>query len=233
MLRYRAEWYAIARSNYPLENLLLIIWQNARLYFTSSHALYTEQFAATPKEGAKKNTEEHSDHIYLEGLKQFVYYATDLKNKTLQSAERVMSRPYPVIEALSPTSWKVTNERKKIGNYSCLKAVAQTRNRVYVAWFTPTIPVPYGPWKLGGLPGLILEVFSEDGEVKFEFDSFESGDFSKQTIPPVEKKVMSVSEFIDFRKKLLTNSRKSRSGSVLGSHTSFTPNTFSLDKYPN
>ena len=50
--------------------------------------------------------------------------------------------------------WTITNETGTIGKYKVIKAVS---GRV-TAWFTPDIPVPFGPKSLGGLPGLILQV---------------------------------------------------------------------------
>ncbi len=68
--------------------------------------------------------------------------------------------------------WQITEERKKIGDWECVKAVSKPfRGRVYMAWFAPEIPISNGPWKLGGLPGLILEAEDQTGEVFFAFES--------------------------------------------------------------
>jgi GLPGLI family protein len=53
-----------------------------------------------------------------------------------------------------PLKWVITQETKDIGNYLCYKAV----NEKTEAWFTPKIPVNFGPKTYNGLPGLILEV---------------------------------------------------------------------------
>jgi len=68
--------------------------------------------------------------------------------------------------------WKITEERKKIAEFECIKAVSKPfRGRTYTAWFAPEIPISNGPWKLGGLPGLILEANDEKSEVRFIFES--------------------------------------------------------------
>ena len=70
-------------------------------------------------------------------------------------------------------SWKFEKETKKIGNYTCHKATAPFRGRDYTVWYTPEIPIPYGPWKLNGLPGLVLEAYDTDFYVYFFFKNME------------------------------------------------------------
>lgn len=60
--------------------------------------------------------------------------------------------------------WKIYKENKKIGNYVCLKATteisinSQGSKELITAWFTPKIPLSFGPLGYDGLPGLILEL---------------------------------------------------------------------------
>ena len=57
--------------------------------------------------------------------------------------------------------WEITQESKKIGNYLCYKAIdiASTNRKMKpVVWFTPEIPVSFGPLKFNGLPGLVILV---------------------------------------------------------------------------
>lgn len=61
-------------------------------------------------------------------------------------------------------NWTVSKEIKSILGYTCIKATGTYRGREWAAWFTPEIALPYGPWKLHGLPGLILEVQSADAK---------------------------------------------------------------------
>ncbi len=69
--------------------------------------------------------------------------------------------------------WKISTEAKKIGNFNCIKATTTFRGRNYIAWFTTDIPVPYGPWKLNNLPGLILEAYDDEKFVYWYFKNIE------------------------------------------------------------
>lgn len=62
-------------------------------------------------------------------------------------------------------SWSILQEKKKIGTLEAQKAETEFRGRRYTAWFTVDIPISSGPWKFSGLPGLILEVSSNDKSV--------------------------------------------------------------------
>ena len=53
--------------------------------------------------------------------------------------------------------WEITDSTSNIKGYKCLLAMTNYRGRRWYAWFTPEIPISAGPWKLCGLPGLILE----------------------------------------------------------------------------
>lgn len=65
-------------------------------------------------------------------------------------------------------NWELTEDTKLIEGYTCYKAVRKELNEtsrlkknkylVYIAWYTPDIPAPFGPIGNGGLPGLILRL---------------------------------------------------------------------------
>ncbi|MCU0443350.1 MAG: GLPGLI family protein [Microscillaceae bacterium] len=78
---------------------------------------------------------------------------------------------YTIVEKLPTINWQIDfNQVKKFGSLTCNLAKGSFRGRNYTAWFCPEIPISHGPWKLSGLPGLILEAYDETKEVKILFD---------------------------------------------------------------
>lgn len=63
--------------------------------------------------------------------------------------------------------WEISDETKEILGYQCFRATTDYRGRRWTAWFAPEIPVQDGPWKLCGLPGLILEAVDNHREFHF------------------------------------------------------------------
>jgi len=53
------------------------------------------------------------------------------------------------------------------------KATTSFAGRQYIAWFTPEIPVPDGPYKFNGLPGLIIEIADLKDHYHFKLTGFE------------------------------------------------------------
>lgn len=61
-------------------------------------------------------------------------------------------------EEMERPVWKmIPQQNAQIAGYACQKAETTYRGRTWNVWYTPDIPVSDGPWKLHGLPGLILK----------------------------------------------------------------------------
>ncbi|TGY78465.1 GLPGLI family protein [Lepagella muris] len=64
-------------------------------------------------------------------------------------------------------NWEISDSTKNILGYECTMATCDWRGRHWTAWFSPEIPIQDGPWKLSGLPGLILEASENSGQHVF------------------------------------------------------------------
>lgn len=75
---------------------------------------------------------------------------------------------YEYTEKIPVMKWELAEGAEEILGYMCQKAQAYFRGRTWTVWFTAEIPVNAGPWKLNGLPGLILRARDEEGDFRFE-----------------------------------------------------------------
>lgn len=95
--------------------------------------------------------------------------------------------PCSYVEPTECPVWEIGQETKEILGYQCRRATCGFRGRVWVVWFTPEIPVSEGPWKLFGLPGLVLE--AEDCRGHY---SYRATGISSQDIRPVGIRIYNV-----------------------------------------
>jgi GLPGLI family protein len=92
-----------------------------------------------------------------------------------------------ISDTFATTQWiLIPDSTKQFGSFTCEKATGHFRGRDYEVWYAPDIPIPSGPFKLGGLPGLIFEARSTDKKVQFLFNSIEISNNIEQKIefPP-------------------------------------------------
>ena len=74
-------------------------------------------------------------------------------------------------DTLHPMQWSLLDDVKMIDSFECRKAETWFRGRQYTAWYATEIPIPNGPWKMGGLPGLIVELREASGDMHFLLES--------------------------------------------------------------
>ncbi|MDD7455374.1 MAG: GLPGLI family protein [Bacteroidales bacterium] len=87
---------------------------------------------------------------------------------TMTVHDRFYKKSYMYSEPMPHFSWSYVDSTMTILGYECHKAVTKFRGREWTAWYTFSIPLPYGPWKLGGLPGLILKAHDDKGYFTYD-----------------------------------------------------------------
>ncbi|EJL70786.1 GLPGLI family protein [Chryseobacterium populi] len=105
----------------------------------------------------------------MEGLRSNINYSIE-KDKANQKTffkDRI-GRDIYSYEEDRPLNWKILSETTKIGEYKVQKAETDFGGRKWTAWFSTDLPYQDGPYKFGGLPGLIIKV--EDSEGDYSFD---------------------------------------------------------------
>ncbi len=118
------------------------------------------------------------------------------KNKdTIICKDAISKKEVHFIQQKKPIlNWKITNIKKTIGGYECIKAITSYKGREYTAWYSPSIPASYGPWKLFGLPGLILEAYDTKKEIFFSLKEIKKN-FKPITVDIKKKEFISLKQF--------------------------------------
>lgn len=121
------------------------------------------------KKGNNINVGQSAPNIDGRGLAGTeVYYDKTNKTMTVTTILFGSNDVYKYTETTPVINWKIGKNKKKIHGYLCQDAEGLFLGRKYIVWFTPEIPLSSGPWKLGGLPGLILQVSDDNGHYTFE-----------------------------------------------------------------
>lgn len=128
-----------------------------KLYFTNSKSIYS----------LVEKLDVGDPFIY----KMVAIRTKGIFYKNISTKEKIEQREFGgivnIIHPYDEYKWEITNETKMISGYQCYKAICKyeefdnARNKMLTftpeVWFTPEIPVSFGPRGLDGLPGLVLE----------------------------------------------------------------------------
>jgi len=85
----------------------------------------------------------------------------------LSSFDKVTPNRYFYTEPLPDFGWQLTDDTLTVGGYLCQKAVGKYAGRTWTAWYSEDVAASFGPWKLRGLPGMILKAEDKDGIFSF------------------------------------------------------------------
>lgn len=98
------------------------------------------------------------------------------KNKSQYIVQRtagLRNKKYQYVENCPQMKWKLLEGDTTIAGYKCNKAETELFGRTYIAWYSPDIAMPYGPYKFNGLPGLVLRVTDTKGHFDFILNGLE------------------------------------------------------------
>jgi GLPGLI family protein len=183
------EWDAYAKT-LPSESKF-----EKQLLFTNESSLYYEGIAsqdALPIEHQKALFFVNFGKDPQPVLKQLYI---DFNKEEGCALMEFMTRDFRVKDSLERLAWKLQPERRKIGDYICMKATAALEGDAVSAWFAPEIPVPAGPAEYHGLPGLVLAVERLDETIFLATSVDLSPPDPELLVPPGEGKLCTPEEF--------------------------------------
>lgn len=181
------------------------------LYFSPEESLYV---SSSPEEDTEVTEEAGGGRRVLIRMSEpdEKTYISFNDKKAIDQRE-FMSRMFLIESPLDTISWKLTGNRKEILGYQCLEATCLKDSVVTIAWFTPSIQVPAGPARYNGLPGLILELITNEGKRIITAASVKLGEVADMIVKPDKGKKMSKKEF-----NKMVDEKRAEMGEESGDH---------------
>lgn len=130
-------------------------------------------------------------------------YHRDLTSGNMLNRENIFKEPVLVSDVVPHINWTISADAplRIISKLSCRKAEGNFRGRHYTAWYSEQYPLKAGPWKLSGLPGLIIEAEDSSAAVKYTLLSIENT-AEKVMVPDAPTKMSQTSYVQSIKKKL-------------------------------
>ena len=163
------------------ETLMLEIGQKVSKCYSYTFYLRDSVLTADYKAGASQET--ITQHAQAYGYSSVSYQI--FKNHPMgkvTTIDRLATTNILCEEDNERPEWQLHPDTMTILSYPCQKATCRFRGRDYTAWYTMDIPVSDGPWKLHGLPGLILKAEDSPGHFSFTCTGLEQSRDAKSIL---------------------------------------------------
>lgn len=112
-----------------------------------------------------------------------VIFYRNFTTKRKTDFREFLGKYYLIEDTLAGGNWKLTGQSKQVLGYNCMSATTTdtVRKREVTAWFTDALSLSAGPQNFGQLPGMILEIDINNGEIvlaakKVEFKKLKKGE---------------------------------------------------------
>lgn len=134
---------------------------------------------------------------------EVIYHNYNLNVETVTG--RVVASDFIYEEPLPKFNWEIQDDTDVWNGYFVQKATCFFRGREYETWFTPEIPVPYGPWKFYGLPGLIVRISDIDNHYSYEAVRITNKEKGNIFYPRYQYQKIKRSEYLKAKSLIIAN----------------------------
>ena len=125
----------------------------------------------------------------------------------LTSFDKVVPQRYLITENLPNLHWTLSQDTASIDGFLCRKALGEYAGRKWMAWYAEEIPSSAGPWKLQGLPGMILKAEDTEGIFLFRFCGLQNKQCAINYMNEKKYVRLDPRKFIKFRNSTLCSKR--------------------------
>jgi GLPGLI family protein len=112
--------------------------------------------------------DDDEDATYRWRKEDYIIYRDRTKGETFDIMT-LLNKEYVLQDSLNCQQWKIKNDMKEIAGHICMNAsfYDTVKGKEVIAWFALDLPIPIGPDKYCGLPGMILEINEANGAVVY------------------------------------------------------------------
>lgn len=136
-----------------------------RLDFTEKVSLMTpaSDSAAMPDRSASRSR--GNTVVRMKRPQDRTVTYTDLEAWTVTEQKDFLGRTFLIRGDRPEYAWRLTGQQSEYLGFACQQAVTEADSAAVEAWFAPELPVSVGPASFGGLPGAILVLSIDDGNL--------------------------------------------------------------------
>ncbi len=188
-------------DNISSDNMLLQIGPGGMSKFSSYRNLTVDSILM-------RSSREQIVDAAIEGKLSTGEFMTIYKNHPagrLTHTEKICEDWFRYDEEMPALDWELTDSVTTVLGYECHGAVCSFRGRKWTVFYSEDIPLPDGPWKLHGLPGLIMKASDEKGHYTFECIGIKSKADRPITIYKVPFNDVSRRDYYDTRHRYEVN----------------------------
>jgi GLPGLI family protein len=169
------------------ENMALYIGKTSSVYKSYDKVLEALEFKKQVQAALASSPDGHIS-VHRNSRGSGAEYYEFPNQKKLARKEPLVMESYLIEDAMPTVDWKISSDTATFGGLHCQKATARFKGRDYTAWCCPDMPLHVGPWKLSGLPGVIVQAYDTKKDVQFMFDGIEKVAIIKPDDQPAGQK---------------------------------------------
>lgn len=193
---------SVGRYSYENEDMQLEVGEKVSYFYSATYRAYIENL----RKSLDGNNIQIETSSPARGNLSMDFYRNYPTGKSTY-LDKVIREKFRITEPLEQPQWDIiADSTKQILNYDCQMARCKFKGRTWTAWFAADIPLDNGPWKLCGLPGLILRAYDAKQQYIFNCVGMKqakedenitySSDFDKYAASTMK-------EFVDYQRKAI------------------------------
>lgn len=183
----------------------------AELLFNREQARFNYQAVVYENSSDEDDSDDNVFDFQITDTTQYFIISSLVENTVVELVKSFdrKSKNLFVRGSLPQIEWEVTDSTKMIGSYLCMEVIGRFAGRNYNVWFAPELPAYFGPHKLHGLPGVVLEAYDDLYEVGFVCTNIQNGNYGySQKDEALYEETISRTEYDAEVKKKMTDMLK-------------------------